>query len=76
MKKKNFSLRLEEELIARLERVAKADDRSIAKIVDFCIRGALPQIEAELDHRGGSSPFVTDNPAVSYFSSKQKKKVA
>lgn len=48
MPKKSCGVRLEEEIVKRLETVAKVDRRTLANVIELCVAEYLPQLEAEM----------------------------
>lgn len=53
------STRVEESVFKRLERLAQADKRTIANVIEICIEGYLPEFEREVlggNFVGGATP--------------------
>jgi len=67
MARQPASVKLEPELIKRLERLGKVDRRSVSNLIELCVVAHLPKLEAEI-----LTPKLQEDPAP-YGKSPQKK---
>ena len=72
MAKKPASTSLEEELFARVLRIAQVDRRSIAQVIEQCVENGIDAVEADKAHKLEEKPASYSRKADTAFLRKKK----